>query len=287
MIYVDETATDIIDYVRISNFAQGNPGKSYSRAINYVIKMKLVYLSEGSFIEFTNENASELIGNRFIKVSLNGGTEYVFGKNGSVYSNLSELTVPSSLTGGVPSTDAIKVEYSSNQIDLLKNPEEGTPKMYLEIQAVPTPRASYLDLDALNGRLEPQLAGSSTPVVWTGYINETGARAASNSTAVPSTLDDYNYVIEGVGVGTITLSWNPTYLSLNQDFINKIIAEDPTNNTYNSAGSLTFKVNSNVISRYDTQFYRTAQALENYDTWGEVKSYITEPVFIPEAPTGP
>lgn len=287
-IYIDEDDTNIIDYVRISNFAQGNPGKPYNRAINYNISMRLKYLNESVYTSFTNENAASLIGDRYIKVSLNGGTEVYFGKNPVTgnYDNISsDYSVSGSLAGGSPTTDALMVEYSADQILLLKTPNPVKPKLYLEITASPNPLSNYLDLDQLSGRLDIQLAGSAQTVEWTGYINETGARTAQDTDSVPTTLDDYNYVIEGVGNGTITLTWNPEYVELNKDFINEITANVQNSYTPGSSGTmstLVFKVNSNNTSRYDTQFYRTGKSLANYSAWGKIREYIPTPTFAPE-----
>lgn len=270
--YVDAESTELVDFVRISNYVQGSPGKPYARAINYKLEMKLVYLDGENYTTFSNNS---LIGTRYIKVKINGGSDIYFGYNEAAneYQNVAEAyTTNLSLAGGVPASDAVRVEYSPDQKALLTNPDPTKPKMYLEIKATPTPASNYLDIDPLSGRLNLQLTGQVQSVVWSGYINETGARENVSGTSPASTLDDYNYVIEGTGKGTIRLTWNITYLELNHDFI----AELSSTEGYSySAGDLTFKVDSNITSRYDTQFYRTGAALTNYDDWNVVNGYIT------------
>lgn len=124
-----------------------------------------------------------------------------------------------------------------------------------------------------------QLTGQVQSIVWSGYVNETGSRDNTSSATPAPTLDDYNYVIEGTGKGTIHLTWNTTYLELNREFINELSSAEDYSYT---AGDLTFKVDSNVTSRYDTQFYRTGRALTYYDTWSEVNGYISC-TFTPDA----
>lgn len=276
--YVDSDSTELVDFVKIANYVQGSPGKPYSRAINYELEMRLVYLNSNEYTTFTDNS---LIGQRYIKVNINGGTDIFFGYNegANAYQNVAAAyTTNLSLAGGSPVTDTLRIEYSPDQKQLLTEPDPAKPKMYLEIKATPTPPNNYLDIDPLSGRLNLQLTGQVQSVEWSGYINETGARESVNVTS-PATLDDYNYVIEGTGKGTINLSWNTEYLELNHDFISELSSIE--GNSY-TTGSLTFKVDSNTTSRYDTQFYRTGKELTNYDVWSEVNGYITC-TFTPDA----
>ncbi|WP_303834476.1 hypothetical protein [Ruminococcus flavefaciens] len=270
--YVDADSTEMVDFVRISNYVQGSPGKTYPRAINYELEMKLVYLDGDEYKVFADNS---LIAQRYIKVKINGGEDIYFGYNedAGAYQNVAASYKKNmSLAGGSPTTDSLRIEYSPDQKLLLTSPDPAKPKMYLEIKATPTPASNYLDIDPLSGRLNLQLTGQVQSVVWSGYINETGARENVANTSPAVTLDDYNYVIEGTGKGTIHLIWDTTYLELNHDFISELSS---TEGYSYSAGDLTFKVDSNSISRYDTQFYRTGEALTYYDDWNEVNGYIT------------
>lgn len=290
-VYVEENATTLTEYVQICNYAQGSPGTPYLRSINYELELKLVYKdTNGDFITFENGTA---IGDRYIKVTVNNGTPIYFGKNGNNgYENLEAKTIELSLVGGQPLSDSIVVEYSYNQLALLSEPNPDYPKMYLEVTATPAPARTYLDLDPLKGRLDLQLVGSVKTIDWNGYINEVGARDANNTdVAIPSTLDDYNYVIEGVGDGTITLEWDSSKLALNQNFISELQTQTVTfdEGTENertvsrvitsSSGKLEFYVDSNDTSRYDTQFYRVNSDLSQYETWGQVNGYIIKCKF--------
>ncbi|MBR5372830.1 MAG: hypothetical protein IK130_11525 [Oscillospiraceae bacterium] len=279
-IYVNEADTEPGDYVRIFNFAQGNPGDPYQRQITYELKMRLVYYDGTDYV-----NATEaIVGDRYISAEFNGA-KYTFGKNGATYSNLSApdltegwLSLSGSLAGNTASTDSIKVTYSANQVTELTDasPDPAPAKLYLEITAEPTPANSFLDLEKLQGRLDLRLNGAVVPVTWKGYFNDDGAKSASAGTTLPSSYEGFNYVMEGVGEGSFTLSWNSEYLELNQNFISSI------GGTYTPAAegaavksdTLVFTVNSNNISRYDTQFYRTG-ASDPAATWGELKGYVT------------
>ncbi|MCR5601282.1 MAG: hypothetical protein K6G33_11150 [Ruminococcus sp.] len=273
-VYVNETDTEPGDYVRIFNFAQGNPGDPYNRQITYVLKMRLVYYNDTDYVPATEA----IVGDRYIKAEFND-TTYTFGKDGATYSNLGDWTaIPSSLAGNTASTDTIKVTYSTDQVTALTSnaPQSAPKKLYLEITAEPTPPDNYLDLEKIQARLDLKLNGTVTPVTWKGYFSDDDAKTASDDTALPTTYEGFNYIIEGVGEGSFTLSWKSQYLSLNKDFITA------SGGTYTPAASnadpkidtLVFSVDSNNISRYDTQFYRTGTT-DPASTWGDLKAYVT------------
>ena len=104
-IYVNEADTEPGDYVRIFNFAQGNPGDPYQRQITYELKMRLVYFDGTDYVNAT----AAIVRDRYINAEFNG-TAYTFGKNGATYSNLGGwTTISSSLAGNIASTDSIKI----------------------------------------------------------------------------------------------------------------------------------------------------------------------------------
>ncbi|MCR4644915.1 MAG: hypothetical protein K5695_05840 [Oscillospiraceae bacterium] len=277
-LYVKENDTEPGGYVRISNFPQGNPGDAYYRQINYVLKMRLVYYNEADS-QYVRA-ANNVVGDRYVNVIFNEGTTeestYTLGKDGDGYSNVSsDLEISSLLLGNVSSTDTFRLIYSADQVAALSEEAElpQLPKLYLEIEAVPTPAASYLDLETLKGRIDLRLNDEVDPVTWNGYFNDTGAKDAEDGTAVSETLEGFNYVIEGVGNGTITLTWDTNYLSLNKDFINAVGASPSVSD---GIATLVFSVDSNNTSRYDTQFYCTETYGNTWCTnWGTVRSKVT------------
>lgn len=130
--YVDADSSELVDVIRISNYAQGSPGKPYPRAINYVLEMKLVYQNGDTYTAFSDYT---LIGERYVKVKINGGTDVVFGYNAetNAYENVASAYVQNmSLAGSSPETDTLRVEYSLNQKALLTNPDPNKPKLYQE-----------------------------------------------------------------------------------------------------------------------------------------------------------
>lgn len=285
-IHVKADATTAGDNVRISNFAQGNQAVPYDRTINYTLTMRLLYNNNGSYEPVTSENASTVIGTRYITASI-GSNNYTFGyiapsEEGAdgTYS-LNEVTVPSAATtleGRVPSTNSIAIGFDPSQITELTTPS-GLPRLYLEMIA--TPPTSYKDISTLQARLYLGLAGDDTTAYWEGYFNdEASAREAEpnaeTETLVAKAYEGYNYVLEGVGEGTVTLSWNSNYLELNEGFIVDTLKVSVPLPDSNGIKSIAFTVDStNKESRYDTQFYRSgSKEASDYSSWNKINSYV-------------
>jgi len=257
--YVNAEDTEPGDYIRIFNYPYGNPGDPYYRQITYTLSMKLVYYNSNT--DRYEAATAEIVGDRYITATLDGST-YTFGKDENGYSNLGDTFTPvtSALAGATASTDSMKLTYSTNQVSTLSSNTAlpAQPKLYLEITAKPTPENTYLDLETIQARIDLKLNGTVIPVTWSGYFNETASS--------PSLLEGFNYVIAGVGSGSITLSWNSDYVELNQNFITELGLTPPAGS---GRKSITFPVDSNTVSRYDTQFYWTgAQGTDI--TWNDM-----------------
>ena len=257
--YVNAEDTEPGDYIRIFNYPYGNPGDPYYRQITYTLSMKLVYYNSAT-------EKYEALQRRLLETDILlqlSMTLLIYSeKDGNGYSNLGDTFTPvtSTLSGATASTDSMKLTYSTNQVTALSSSTAlpAQPKLYLEITAKPTPENTYLDLETIKARIDLKLNGTVIPVTWSGYFNETAS--------TPSSLEGFNYVIAGVGSGNITLSWDSTYLELNQNFITELGLTPPAGS---GRKTITFPVDSNTISRYDTQFYWTG-AQGTGITWNDM-----------------
>ena len=97
-------------------------------------------------------------------------------------------------------------------------------------------------------------------MTWTGSFVETTVEG----------YDGFNYVIKGQGKGTVTLTWQTSQLEMNKFFL-----DNYTNNVTRSDGkkTLTLDVDSDIINRYDIQFYKVEGGA--YGTMEIVKEYVT------------
>ena len=132
-----------------------------------------------------------------------------------------------------------------------------TPQYAVEITA--TPVGKYEDLKSISGKLRA-VSRSSQSLEWSGEFtdNITGTK--------PTDFDAYNYVISGVGKGTITLTYDNAKLELDKNDLEILSGYKKTEN--GSKTIITFPVDTtaeNAVSRYAVHFYqKNGTALDEF-----------------------
>lgn len=134
------------------------------------------------------------------------------------------------------------------------------------VEVIATPKDTSLPV--LKGYISVRYV-KSAETGWTGSLEELDDNKV---------YDGYNYILEGSGAGRITFSWNPTYLTINKQFLqnlenefyvsvngtptkisgNSSLTEDSSYfPTVNGMKSITLVVDSQNKNRYEVQFYKT------------------------------
>ena len=139
--------------------------------------------------------------------------------------------------------------------------------------------------------------------VLTGYVMVSYTKQASSGWSgeleeldTNKDYDGFNYYLEGNGKGKLTFRWNPTYVSINKDFLNnrnnKFYYKDNDNYVAYQAApveadltpdgdgmvSLIIEVDSAEQNRYEVQFYKTDSKVNDY-TYSVVKDdYLPDTV---------
>ena len=274
--------------VTICNYAQGVDTKTYERDIEYTLTARFVKINY-TYVEnvlvaqavpaTAADFAGDLSGATVTLTFSTGGAGATAEGTSSV--TLSSSTLSQSFSGGLDkhaaNSDTCQVVMSSNLID-------NTAGLYLELSAETTSGAG---LNALKGLFGASLKGVKEQVSWSGYFNEAGARDVSGA-AAPSAFDGFNYVIEGSGAGSCTLSWNTAKLEISQIFLTEFspsltphsILDDSNQDT--GWKQVTFNVNSDEKSRFDLQFYLASSSVSFAD-WNAVKNCVT---FVYAASSG-
>lgn len=173
----------------------------------------------------------------------------------------------------------------SNQLSLVfdKNEVSNTPNGYC-IKIVANPYSS--DLQELTGYVMVSYTKQASSG-WSGELEELDTN---------KDYDGFNYYLEGNGKGKLTFRWNPTYVSINKDFLNnrnnKFYYKDNDNYVAYQAApveadltpdgdgmvSLTIEVDSAEQNRYEVQFYKTDSKVNDY-TYSVVKDdYLPDTV---------
>ena len=168
-------------------------------------------------------------------------------------------SLPGTLTGGVASQNLYRITLSAADLGKLEN-------VYLQIAAVPEDAsAAATGNQALAGRLRIlPAAAQATP--WTGRFADTPACTTS--------LDAFNYEIQGSAQGKVTLSWDSSKVDLSPWSRALLKAGDGNN-------SITFSVGgADQPTSYRLQFYRTCPIPAD-ETWDSVNAYVTA-TFTPD-----
>lgn len=167
--------------------------------------------------------------------------------------------LPGTLTGGVASQNLYRITLSAADLGKLEN-------VYLQIAAVPEDAsAAATENQALAGRLRIlPAAAQATP--WTGRFADTAAYTTS--------LDAFNYEIQGSAQGKVTLSWDSSKVALSP-WSRALLTAD-------GGDSITFSVGgADQPTSYRLQFYRTCPIPAD-ETWDSVKASYVTATFIPD-----
>ena len=161
------------------------------------------------------------------------------------------------LTGGVASQNLYCITLSAADLGKLEN-------VYLQIAAVPEDAsAAATENQALAARLRI-LPAAAQATLWTGHFADTPACTS---------LDAFNYEIQGSAQGKVTLSWDSSKVALSP-WSRALLKADGGN-------PITFSVGgADQPTSYRLQFYRTCPIPAD-ETWSSVNTYVTA-VFTPD-----
>lgn len=173
--------------------------------------------------------------------------------NGSAFGT----SLSGTLTGGVASQNLYRITLSAADLKKLEN-------VYLQIAAIPdTSSAAATENKALAARLRIlPAAAQATP--WTGRFADTAACTS---------LDAFNYEIQGSAQGKVTLRWDSSKVALSPWSRALLTADDGNPITFSVGGA-------DQPTSYRLQFYRTCPIPADED-WNIVNAYVTA-AFAPD-----
>ena len=248
--YTSEEGTPVSGSITFCNYAQGNPARTYEADIVYTVTAKLVTVTEVAGVYVKNDADAAAAGAHTVKLSFKGGSEITLSA-----SNLSHTFAASTLDRHLSATDILAVEFDGD----FKN----AGSLCLYVAAVPT--AAQAGVNTLDAVFAVALNSGEQRNVWEGEFTD----SASGAPAQPY-FDGFNYNITGVGSGTCTLSWDNTKLQISQVFL---AAYGLTPAVSGDRTSVTFAVDSDVLNRYDLQFYY-AEGAAPFASWAELTGSV-------------
>ena len=259
ILYTNSADVPVSGDITICNYPQGNPARKHENDIPYSLTAQIVILSESNNTYIKTAATAADVGSHTITITLNDGTPFTLNS-----SNLSHTFTGNVLDHRVASTDICSVEFDADFINagalclyLCATPDAGAPGDVYPMDAV----------------FSVSLSNTEARNVWEGYFNE------KNMTDTPDQpyFDGFNYVISGSGAGNCTLTWDNTKLKISQVFLNTAFSSPLTPTVNGTKTSVTFSVDSDVVARYDLQFYYADENV-TISNWSELNGsnpYVT------------
>ena len=252
-VYTTEASHDPSTVVTVCNYERGKQTYPNDEDITYSLTARLVKydpLAEERYVavDAAYISANDLAG--YTVTIRKGVTAVTLGG-----ATLSTNAFGGTLEGGTAHADAYTVTFDA---DLAAD----KPNLYLEMVATP----ADVNLPTLRGifKADMRLGGASN--AWTGEFHD-------DTTYAPAQYDGFNYLVSGVGKGTCTLSWDSTKVALSYVSLTALMEIEGATQT---ADSVTFAVDSDVVGRYDLQFYKINIQAE---TWTAMNTTVVQLEF--------
>ena len=218
-----ENAENASFEINVCNYVLNNPSEVNDLNIGYNLTLNLVN-TDGS--ANTGSYAGLTVQDKNGSYSFTNGVCTISGKT---------------LIGKTKSVDTYRITV----------PKEFINKINIRAVAEPADEASS---SAVNGyKLAREFTFSqynASATTWTGGFAETTAEG----------YDGFNYVVKGLGKGTVTLCWDSAVLEISNVFIElNGLQGSLTKDNETGKYTLTFDVDSDVRKRHDIQFYKTSE----------------------------
>ena len=261
------TSSDPLVPVHIFNYPYPKSALYRNVETEYSLTARIGTYDGSTFTALTGSALEGLSNDYYVTYK---GTQKKFNTSDVATVNFSSCIIPE----GRVAPDIFYVHFDSDELG------DNPPEYYVEMVATPLDSS----LPILRGYVAVRYAKLSDSG-WTGELEE-----LSNL----KTYDAYNYILQGNGTGRITFKWDPTYLTINKQFL-----QNPEYTFYinggevNGSGSLsessfptggdgmksiTLVVNSVQKNRYEVQFYKTdTSESSNYDySNSAIKDYLPD-----------
>ena len=199
-------------------------------------------------------------------INRNGGSNIKFNANGTA-------SFGCTMAAGKVAPDCFNIHFDNAELG------DNPPGCCVEMVATPRDHS----LPTLKGYIFVRYV-KTVESGWTGSLEE-----LDNS----KEYDGYTYILEGSGKGRITFSWDPAFLSINQQFLqntdntfyingievagsNTLIEDSASFPTVDGKKSVTLIVDSQEKNRYEVQFFKTDTSGSNNYQNSVIKNYLPD-----------
>lgn len=253
-VYVSDASIAPSTAITVCNYERGKQTYPNPEEVRYAVLLRLVRYDGASEEKYVPVDAAYMTANE-----LTGYTVTVT-KGGSTVtlsaSHLSDSTFSGILTARETSSDVYTMTFDTDFA-----PDQ--PNLYVEMIVAPV----NAGLQTLRGVFKTDIRAQGTTNAWTGSFSD-------DTSVPPSGYDGFNYIVMGVGDGTVTVTWDETRVALSYKSLSDILAIDGATST---ANSVSFPVDSDENSRYDLQFYKVNITSE---TWSNMNATVVRFRFV-------
>lgn len=238
-----ENTEDPTITIDVCNYDKSGLGK-YGSDIYFKISARL--------INYDGTETNNITSDKFNIAFIDGENESSLHKLSSLSNEYQFITGPETYDS---ETGLFKLEGGTkNKLKFVLHFDSSTlssPVYAVEVMAQPI--GKYDDIKKISGKVAA-VSRNNQSLEWSGEFTD---QVINNN---PSYFDAYNYVISGIGKGTITLTYDSTALELDRNDL-AVFSQlsGYTNATANGNTVITFPVDTtaeNAVSRYAIHFYQ-------------------------------
>ncbi len=232
--------------VTICNYIQGKQNKPNENDVAYTLSAKFVYIDDDGKVQdaASASTYSVTITKEVeppISVTLN---------NSHLATNESDI-FGGTLTRNAAYSDTYIIAFSTNFAPDRTN-------LYLELTA------TWQDI-TLKGLFNADVRVQGASNAWSGSFND-------DRSTPPSAYDGFNYLVSGIGSGRVTITWNSSLVTISYESLVTLLDIAGTTTTSNS---VSFNVDSDVVGRYEIQFYKVDTISQTWDAMNSSVVYTT------------
>lgn len=237
--------------VTICNYIQGKQNKPNENDVEYTLSAKFVYIDDNGVVQDA-DSASTYSVTITKEVEPPDPPIIVTLNNSHLATNQSDI-FRGTLTRNAAYSDTYIIAFSTDFA-----PVQPKPNLYLELTA------TWQDI-TLKGLFNADVRVQGASNAWSGSFND-------DRSTPPSAYDGFNYLVSGIGSGRVTITWNSSLVTISYE---SLVTLRDIAGTTTTSNSVSFNVDSDIVGRYEIQFYKVDTISQTWDAMNSSVVYTT------------
>ncbi|MBP5466541.1 MAG: hypothetical protein J6Y43_03150 [Clostridia bacterium] len=250
-IYVANAENAPSAVITVCNYERGKQTKPFAKEINYSVVVRFVKYDASAQEKYVPVDAEYMTENSYTGYSATLKKDETTITLSS--SHLTDDSFSGTLTADQTDSDAYTLTFGTNFA-------VNQPNLYVEMTVSP----NAAELPVIRGIFKTGVSAHGAANLWAGAFSD-------DTDTPPSGYHGFNYVVEGVGEGTVNITWDDTKVSLNDYSLLML------NGATREGSSITFNVDSDVSARHELMFNVVRITAE---TWSVMNSTVVRFTFV-------